>query len=299
MLPVLGLLSFVKHAEKAKGRLIQTDSVVAKGEKAHLISDQFSFTEGASVDKKGNVFFTDQPNNKIWKYSTDGKLSVFLENAHRANGMYFDKKGNLIVCADEVDELLKISKDGKITVLVKDFGGKRLNGPNDAWVRPDGGIYFSDPYYARAYWDRKKPDLDGEKVYFMATETSTPIIVEDKLRQPNGIVGTKDGKYLYVADFKGNKTYKYVINADGTLSDKTLAINQGSDGMTLDEKGNIYMCGTGGVTVFNPEGKKIDHIAIPESWTANLCFGGKKRDILFITASKSLYMVKMNVKGIE
>src|ERR1700709_2644348 len=119
--------------------------------KAVLISKQFSFTEGASVDKKGNVFFTDQPNNKIWEYSTDGKLSVFLDSAGRSNGMYFDKKGNLVTCADEEDQLWAIGPDKKITVLMRDFGGRRLNGPNDLWIDARGGIYFTDPYYQRSY----------------------------------------------------------------------------------------------------------------------------------------------------
>src|SRR5260221_5371653 len=114
--------------------------------KPQLISKQFSFTEGASVDKKGNVFFTDQNNNKIWKYSTDGKLSVFLDSAGRSNGMYFDRKGNLVTCADEHNQLWSIKPGGKVTVLLKDFNGLHFNGPNDLWINRNGGIYFTDPY---------------------------------------------------------------------------------------------------------------------------------------------------------
>src|SRR6202034_105907 len=110
-----------------------------------LISKQFSFTEGASVDKIGNVFFTDQPNDKIWEYDTDGKLSVFLDKAGRSNGMYFDKKGNLITCADEKDELWSVSPKKEITVLLKDYQGHLMNGPNDIWIDASGGIYMSDP----------------------------------------------------------------------------------------------------------------------------------------------------------
>ncbi len=103
--------------------------------KPQLISRQFSFTEGASVDKKGNVFFTDQPNNKIWEYSTDGKLSVFLNSAGRSNGMYFDKKGNLVTCADEHDQLWSVSPDKKVKILLTDFGGHLMNGPTDIWIK--------------------------------------------------------------------------------------------------------------------------------------------------------------------
>jgi gluconolactonase len=266
--------------------------------KPQLISKQFSFTEGASVDKKGNVFFTDQPNNKIWEYSTDGKLSIFLDSAGRSNGMYFDKKGNLITCADENDQLWSISPDKKVKVLLKDYQGHLMNGPNDIWIDDKGGIYMTDPYYQRPYWTRTKPDLDGQKVYYLPKGKKQPIIVDADFKQPNGIVGTPDGKYLYVADIGDNKTYKYTINKDATLSDRKLFVAQGSDGMTLDEKGNVYLCGKG-VTIYNPQGNKIGHIAINEPWTANLCFGGVNKDVLFITASTALYTVKMNVKGVE
>jgi gluconolactonase len=266
--------------------------------KPQLISKQFSFTEGPAVDKQGNIFFTDQPNNKIWKYDTDGKLSVFMDKAGRSNGMFFDNKGNLITCADEQDQLWLIDKKGDVTVLAKDFGGHRLNGPNDVWVNnKTGGIYFTDPYYQRDYWDRKTSDLDGQKVYYLP-KNGLPVIADDQLKKPNGIVGTPDGKTLYVADIQANKTYKYSINTDGLLVDKQQIIAQGSDGMTIDAEGNIYLTGKG-VTVYNSEGKKIAHIDIPEPWTANLCFGGKDRKLLFITASTAVYSLRMNVKGVE
>jgi gluconolactonase len=267
--------------------------------KPQLISSQFLFTEGASVDKKGNVFFTDQPNDKIWEYDTEGKLSVFMDKTGRSNGMYFDKKGNLVTCADEKDELWSISPKKEVTVLLKDYHGHLLNGPNDLWIAPNGGLYMSDPYYQRDYWTRKKSDLDGERVYYLAKGSNTPLIVADDLKKPNGIVGTKDGKYLYVADIGANKTYEYTINKDGSLSDKTLIIEQGSDGMTLDSMGNIYLTGKGGVYIYNPQGQKIALIPIPEPWTANLCFGGKHKDVLFITASKSIYTMQMKVRGVE
>ena len=266
--------------------------------KPQLISRQFSFTEGASVDKKGNVFFTDQNNNKIWEYDTEGKLSVFLDSAGRSNGMYFDKKGNLVTCADEHDQLWSISPDKKVKVLLRDYQGHLMNGPNDIWIDNKGGIYMTDPYYQRPWWDRTKPDLDGQKVYYLPKGKSQPVIVDADYKQPNGIVGTPDGKFLYVADIGGRKTYKYHINKDGTLSDRALFVEMGSDGMTLDANGNVYLTGKG-VTIYSPEGKQIGHIPIPEPWTANLCFGGVNKDVLFITASTAIYTLKMNVKGVE
>jgi gluconolactonase len=274
---------------------IDSQSKIISGE-LKLVSNQFSFTEGPAVDKKGNVFFTDQPNDKIWKYDIDGKLSVFLSKTGRSNGLYFDKKGNLIACADEQNQLWAINSHGKVKVLAKDLEGHKLNGPNDLWINPKrGGIYFTDPYYQRPYWERKKSDLNGEKVYFF--KKKNVIAVAEDLVKPNGIIGTADGKYLYVADIGDNKTYKYTISKDGTLMNRQLFAEQGSDGMTIDNHGNIYLTGKG-VTVYNLEGKKIEHIAIPEDWTANVCFGGKDRNILFITASKSLYILPMKVRGV-
>lgn len=267
--------------------------------KPKLISNQFAFTEGCSVDKNGDVYFTDQPNDKIWKYEMEtGKLSVFMEKSGRSNGTYFDKKGNLITCADDKGELWSITPKGKVTVLMSSLDGKQLNGPNDVWLDSKGGIYMTDPYYQRDYWTRKHSELDGEHVFYLPKGSKTPIKVIGDMHQPNGIVGTPDGKYLYVSDLGAQKTYRYTINKDATLSDKTLLFNVGSDGMTLDEKGNIYITGRG-VTIFSPEGKKIANIPNKDNWTGNVVFAGKNRDILFITASKSVYTLQMNVKGVE
>ncbi|MDJ1472657.1 SMP-30/gluconolactonase/LRE family protein [Xanthocytophaga flava] len=274
--------------------------IIAPQAKLQLVSNQFSFTEGPAVDKKGNVYFTDQPNNKIWKYDTEGKLSVFMENSGRSNGMYFDQKGNLISCADENNQLWSISPQGKVTVLLKDFQGHTLNGPNDVWVDKSGGIYFTDPYYQRPYWKRQSPDpnLGGEKLYYLPKGASAAILLDDTFKQPNGLIGTPDGKILYVADIGDNKTYKYEIAGNGVLKNRQLFVNQGSDGMTIDNQGNVYLTGNG-VTVYNKEGQKIEHIPIQAKWTANVCFGGKEKNLLFITASESVYTLKMQVKGVQ
>ena len=269
--------------------------VIADGAKLQLVTNQFKFTEGPATDKNGNVFFTDQPNDKIWKYDTTGKLSVFLSPAGRSNGMYFDNNGNLISCADEHDQLWSIDPEKKVTVLVKDYKGKLLNGPNDVFVTSQGKIYFTDPYYQRDYWTRKSSDIDGQKVYYLKGKNN-PVVVVDNLVKPNGIVGTPDGKYLYIADIEGNKTYKFTIAEDGSLKDQALFAPQGSDGMTIDDQGNIYLTGKG-VTVYDKEGKKIEHIDVPADWTANITFGGRERNILFITASQNIYTLKMKVKG--
>ena len=272
--------------------------LVKPGASLIQVSKQFIFTEGPAVDKKGNIYFTDQPNDKIWEYDTDGKLSVFMDKTGRSNGMYFDSKGRLIACADAQNQLVAIDANKKMVVLVNDFNGHKLNGPNDLWISGNGGIYFTDPYYQRDYWERKKPDLEKQDVYYLEKGKNNAIIVDSTLMQPNGIVGTPDGKWLYVADIRGNKTYKYEINKAGMLINRQLFAPMGSDGMTLDEKGNLYLTGRG-VTIYDPSGIKLGNIPVPSGWVGNICFGGKDRRMLFITASESIYTLQMQVKGVE
>ncbi len=281
----------------------EPNSIIAEGAQLKLVSSQFSFTEGPAVDKDGNIYFTDQPNNKIYKWSAeDGSITVFLDNAGRANGLFFDKEGNLYACADEHNQLWMIDKDGKVTVLVKDFEGKLLNGPNDLWISPlTGAIYFSDPMFARDYWERNRQiqQAAGQQVYYLSPDRKTVKRLTDDMRQPNGIIGTPDGKTLFVADMGARQTFKYKINDDGSISDKTLFCRMGSDGMTMDERGDIYLCGQGGVTVFDSNGQQIQRIPVGRGWTANITFGGKDRKTLFITSSTSIYTLQMNVKGVQ
>ena len=270
--------------------------ILATGAKLQTLAEEFKFTEGPACDAAGNVYFTDQPNDRILKWSTDGKLSTFLAPCGRANGLCFDAQGNLWACADAKNELWKIDPAGKITVVVRDFQSKLLNGPNDLWIRPDGGIYFTDPFYKRPYWNRG-PSQQKQGVYFLSPDRKKLTRMIDDLRQPNGVIGTPDGKTLYVADIGAGKTFAYDIQPDGSLTKKRLFCKMGSDGMTIDERGNVYLTGRG-VTVLDKTGKQIEHIDVPKGWTANVCFGGKDRQTLFITASRGLYSIRLRVKGV-
>ena len=274
-----------------------TSPIIAPGAHLQKLAGSFTFTEGPAADADGNVYFTDQPNDRILKWSTDGKLTTFLKPCGRSNGLCFDADGNLWACADEKNELWRIDPAGKVTVVVKDYQGKLLNGPNDVWLRPDGGLYITDPYYQRPYWKRGPKELP-ETVYYLTPDRQTLTRVVDDLKQPNGIIGTPDGQTLYVADIGANKAYAYDIQDDGTLKNKRLFCKLGSDGMTIDSAGNLYLTGSNGVTVFDKTGQQIEKIKVPESWTGNVCFGGADRQTLFITASKGLYALQMTVKGV-
>ncbi len=272
-------------------------SPVAPGAKLEKLAGGFKFTEGPAPDAEGNVYFTDQPNDKILKWSTDGKLSTFMEPAGRSNGLAFDKNGTLWACADEKNELWKIDMKTKAkTVVVKDFGGKLLNGPNDIWVRDDGSLFFTDPFYKRGYWKRGPIEQDKQAVYFVSADGKLSRADGGDIKQPNGIIGTPDGKALYVADIGAGKTYQYDIEADGTLKNRKQFCAQGSDGMTIDDAGNVYFTLGKFVTIYDKTGKKVTAIDVPEG-TTNVCFGGKDMKTLFVTAGTGFYSIQMKVKG--
>jgi gluconolactonase len=271
-------------------------NVVAEGAKVEKLAGGFAFTEGPAADRQGNIYFSDIPNNRILKWSLgvrplEGKLSTFRENSGGANGLYFDAKGNLLACEGGGRRLVSIDPQGNVTVLAERYQGKRFNSPNDLWVDLKGGVYFTDPRYG----NRDGMEQDGEYVYFLSPDRKRLIRVIDDMVRPNGLIGTPDGKTLYVADNGGHKTFVYKVNDDGTLSNKKLFAPEGSDGMTIDNEGNVYLT-AGVVAVYDKAGQKIEEIKVPES-PANLTFGGKDGKTLFITARTSFYAVRMRVAG--
>jgi gluconolactonase len=272
--------------------------IAAEGAVLEKLADGFAFTEGPTADAAGNVYFTDQPNDRILRWATNGVLSTFLQPCGRANGMFFDREGRLVACADERNELRRIATNGSHEVLASRFGNTPLNGPNDVWVRADGTIYFTDPFYKRPWFAHDQPPQGTQQVYALPAGGGEPRRVTADLVQPNGIIGTADGKRLFVADIRDGKTWAYAIQPDGSLADKALFCSLGSDGMTIDTEGRVYLTGKG-VTVFNARGEQVAHIDVPERWSANVCFGGPGRDTLFITASKGLYALRTRTRGQE
>ena len=289
---------------------------IAADAKVIKLQGGFKFTEGATVDKNGDLYFVDQDNNRIHKWSVaEGKLSTFLDPSNRANGQYFDTKGNLIACCDERNELWSIAPDKTHTVLISyaGFEGHPLDGPNDVWVRPDGGLYITDPLYKRGWWDAAvaRPAQAIRSIYYLPPDHDQKKLVRvagvtEKFDSPNGIVGTPDGKTLYVSDLGGDTTRAYDIKPDGTLANGHIINHHGSDGMTIDTQGNLYqtpfaggspMGGMNGVTIFSTkEGKVIGFIPVPEQ-PANLAFGGKDHSTLFFTARTGLYSIETKAKG--
>jgi gluconolactonase len=271
------------------------------------------FTEGTTCAPNGDVYFVEQNSNKIMKWSVaDKQLSVFMHPAGYANGMSFDAKGNLIACADERNELWQISltetetipypealnpavgdkptaeklmRPKRTVIMDGRYNGKLLGGPNDLWIRPDGGIYFTDPFYARQWWAPVLAEFNSSK---------------GAVGTPNGIVGTPDGKTLYVADIANSEIWGFDVQPDGSLTNKKLVAPFGSDGMTLDDQGNLYLSANArpsGVTVVSTKtGQQIGFIPVPEG-PANMCFGGKDHSTLYITARTGFYSIPTKVKG--
>lgn len=275
----------------------QTRNIIGKKSSMEKVGTGYSFTEGPAVAADGKVYFTDQPNDQIHVWDEKKGVSLWLEGTRRSNGMYFNDEGHLVTCADEFNQLGYFDENKEFHLLHEGYDGKLLNAPNDLWIDPDGGIYFTDPYYHRTWWeDGRTEEQDVRGVYYLSPEGEITRVIDDYV-QPNGLIGTPDGKILYVADINDKKIWKYTIQQDGTLEDKTYFAPHGSDGMTIDNKGNVYLT-MGKVWVYSPGGELIVEIDVPES-PANICFGGKKRNKLFITARTSVYTLKMNVKGVD
>jgi gluconolactonase len=282
----------------------------------------------------GYVLVSDIPNNRIMKYSEkDGSFTVFRANANWANGNTRDRQGRLITCEHSVTRrIVRTEKDGKITVLADQFEGKRLNAPNDIVVKSDDSIWFTDPLFGiNGEWEgsRAKPEQATTNVYRLGTDGKLTAVITD-IVNPNGLAFSPDEKKLYVVEWKGTPNrsiWSFDVNANGTVSNKVKLIDaadQGAlDGFRVDRDGNLW-CGWGsngalqaepsdvggrkvyqlkgksedldGVMVFNPQGKAIGFIRLPER-CANLCFGGPKNNRLYMASCHSLYALYVESHG--
>jgi gluconolactonase len=254
------------------------------------VTGNYQFTEGPATDSHGNVYFSDINAGKIFKWSPDGSVTLFLEGLNMPNGLMFDQNGNLIACEGGNGRLISIDPQGVITVLADEYNGKRFNEPNDLWIDPLGGIYFTDPAYQSSVVQ------DGEHVYYLSPDSSQVTRVISDMVRPNGIVGTVDGTTLYVTDHSAGQTFVYYINADSTLSNKRLFVSTGSDGMTLDAAGNLYMTTLNQVQVYDPTGIHLTDIPIQENPT-NVTFAGLNDLTMFVTARTAVYTVQMSAQA--
>jgi gluconolactonase len=282
------------------------NAIVPASAKLEKLWGDGEFTEGPAYGPDGRVYFSDI-GNRIMAYDpVTGKTSVYRDPSGRANGLDFDPKGRLIAAEGANtggNRRVTITEaDGTIRVLADKWKGKRLNSPNDLTIDTKGRIYFTDPRYV----GDEKREIDTESVYRIDPDGTLRQIITD-VQKPNGIILSPDMKTLYVADSnpKGNQhLLAFPLKADGSVGEKKplydFGKERGIDGMVVDVKGNIYGAAgdgkTGGVYVFNPEGKKIAFIPVPET-PSNSVFAGKDRKTLYVTAGKSLYQIGLKIEG--
>ena len=266
-------------------------SVVETNASLTQLASGLHFTEGPASDAAGNVFFADIPADTIYKWSVSNQLSVFHTNSGGANGLCFDASGNLVACEGDNGRIVSISPQLSVTVLASNYAGTRFNEPNDLWVDPAGGVYFTDPvYFGHAAVQ------GGEHVYYISPDRRTVTRVVADMVRPNGLVGTADGKTLYIADWGAANVFRYTTSTNGTLTSKTMFAGVKCDGMTLDAEGNLYFCESA-VLVYNAAGQKAEQISVPARPT-NVEFGGSDRRTLFITTDRGLlYSIRMRVRG--
>jgi gluconolactonase len=258
------------------------------------------------------LLWSDIPNDRILKWEEEtGEVSFFRKPSGFANGNTRDRQGRLITCEHGQRRVTRTEYDGTLTVLIDRFRGKRLNSPNDVVVKSDGSIWFTDPPFGILghYEGRKAESEVAQAIYRIDGESGEPSLLADDVLGPNGLCFSPDERLLYVVESRGvphRKILAYDIAANGCeITNKRVLIDaEGGtpDGMRCDLDGNLW-CGWGmgsealdGVLIFAPDGTKIGRIALPER-CANVCFGGLKRNRLFMAASQSLYALYVNTQG--
>jgi gluconolactonase len=257
------------------------------------------------------VLWSDIPNNRIMRWDEDtGQTSVYRKPSNNANGLTRDRVGRLVTCEHDARRVTRTEYDGAITVICDRYDGKKLNSPNDVVVKSDGSIWFTDPQFGiLGYYEGHldTPELPMN-VYRVDGRTGAATVVADGIIAPNGLCFSPDEARLYIVESRSEprRILVYDVAGDGTrLANGRVLIDAGPsgtpDGMRCDIDGNLW-CGWGmtpeldGVRIFNPAGQPIGHIALPER-CANLCFGGRHRNRLFMAASHSLYALYVNAQG--
>lgn len=272
-------------AYRLESPLVKPDATFRK------LAGDFKFTEGPALSPDGKITFSDIPNSRIHAYDpATGDTTVVRENSNQTNGLFFTPAGALIACEGGSRRLTRTDFEGKLTALADKFDGKKLNSPND--VVPDGigGFYFTDPRYGKGE-DR---EIEIEAVYYLDKAGKLSQVASD-LVKPNGLILSSDGSHLYIADPGGEKIYRYDVESPGKISNKMEFAAVGSDGMTLDKAGNVYVTWKGDVIAYSADGKEVLRLTPPES-PANCLLAGKT---LYVTAKTGFYAIDLEVEGVR
>ena len=278
---------------------IRTDSRVEQ------LYDDCRWAEGPVYVPAGRVaVWSDIPNDRMLRWDeTTGAVGVFRQPADYANGSFLDNEGRIVTCHHGTRQLTRTEHDGSITVLADSFEGKRLNSPNDVVVHSDGSLWFTDPAYgidSDYEGHRAESEIGACYVFRLDPQSGELRVVADDLDRPNGLAFSLDEKQLYIVDSRRNHMRVFDVGDDHTLSGGRVFAacgpGGGYDGIRLDDAGRIWAAEVDGVHCFDPDGTLLGKLRLPER-VSNLTFGGAQRNRLFITATTSLYSIRLSVNG--
>lgn len=279
--------------------------IVPEGSQLEKLATGFMFTEGPIWDAaNGCLFFSDIPGNKMRKWTPDNGIEVVRDPSGKSNGLTLDKQGRLLACEHANRRVSRTEKDGTVVTIADKYEGKLLNSPNDVMVKSDGSVYFSDPPYGLTaeFGEPGEQELTFQGVYRLSGGTLTLLV--DDFDRPNGLAFSPDESLLYIDDTERAHIRVFDVNPDGTISNGRLFVDVegdeegAADGMKVDTEGNIYVTGPGGISVYDPSGEKLGRIDIPEV-SANMAWGDDDWKSLYVTASTSLYRIKLGIEGIR
>ena len=275
----------------------------------------FTFTEGPIWNPDGFLLFSDMPGDVRRRWDPDAGVSEVANPSNKGNGMTIDNDGRLVVCEHVTSSVVRMDPDGRgggREVLATHYEGRELNSPNDVVVKSDGAIYFTDPTYGRmpGFGIEREQDLDFQGVYRIAPGGGDPQLLVDDFAQPNGLCFSTDESLLYINDTTRAHIRVFDVQSDGTIANSRVladGIGSGSleigdlvDGMKLDERGNVWVTGPGGVCVFDPDGNHIGTVEVPEN-VGNINWarppGGPNWNWLMIPATTSVYRIQCKVSG--
>jgi gluconolactonase len=272
--------------------------VVGDGVSATLVQNGFEFLEGPVGTPDGGLYFTDLRSSKVYRLDPAGQISVVREQSGMANGLVATADGGLLAAEMTNQRISKWSRDGTVTTISDSAGGRRYMAPNDLIADARGGIYVTDP------GDFSRPG-GTTYVYYLAPGRNEPVVIEDRIARPNGIIFSPDGKTLLVSDSMGEAIFAYDVDPDGTVNGKRIFARlrdipagkaSNADGMAVDRDGRLYVTTRTGVQVFDARGDYLGTIEVPNP-PANVAFSGPHKRTLYITARQGLYRLEMLAQG--